>query len=102
MKNRPTAIMASTDRWASWIIDYLTALGVSVPNDMSVTGFDGSRLSAGLGITSVLQDFHQIGQLGAETLTKLIAGASIDDCQITYQCSIVDGKSTAAAPKRCD
>ncbi|TIS31042.1 MAG: LacI family transcriptional regulator, partial [Mesorhizobium sp.] len=38
---RPTAILAMSDRMAMIAIDWLTARGLKVPEDVSVVGFDG-------------------------------------------------------------
>ena len=40
-ENPPTAILAMSDRVALYALDWLAARGISVPDDVSVVGFDG-------------------------------------------------------------
>ncbi|QKR98339.1 LacI family transcriptional regulator [Sphingomonas sp. CL5.1] len=43
--NRPTAIFASNDVMAAAVLKVATQLGLSVPQDLSVAGFDGSVIA---------------------------------------------------------
>lgn len=54
----PTAVIAANDECALGVLDYLIRAGVKVPDDMSVVGYDDSRI-AGLpfvDLTTVRQD----------------------------------------------
>jgi LacI family transcriptional regulator len=97
--DRPTAIVAPTDSCAAWIIDFLAGKGLRVPDDISVTGFDNSRLSLERGITTVAQDFHQIGRIASDCLARLICGAPTDECRLRYPCSLV-ARSSTGPPRR--
>jgi len=58
LEGHPTAVIASNDRCAVGLLDRLARLGVSVPGDISVVGYDDSTL-ARLGhvdLTTVSQD----------------------------------------------
>jgi LacI family transcriptional regulator len=98
MRNRPTAIMASVDRWGLWIARYLNGIGIKVPEDMAVTGFDdlAAALKVEGGLTTIRQDFYQIGRLGTEMLRKLIGGAPIAECRTIYPGEIIVRGSTDA------
>ncbi|SNT42055.1 LacI family DNA-binding transcriptional regulator [Rhodococcoides kyotonense] len=54
----PTAIVAANDRSAVGVLDALQRSGVSVPGDMSVTGYDDSTLArmAHIDLTTVSQE----------------------------------------------
>jgi DNA-binding LacI/PurR family transcriptional regulator len=56
--SRPTAVLAYNDRTAFGLLLTLRAHGVDVPGEMSVVGFDDTRLAAlrGVELTSVSQD----------------------------------------------
>ncbi|GGG25796.1 LacI family transcriptional regulator [Rhodococcoides trifolii] len=58
MRTRPTAVVASNDRSAVGLLDSLQRAGISVPGDMSVTGYDDSVLAhlAHVDLTSVSQE----------------------------------------------
>lgn len=61
---RPTAIFASCDAIARDVITALSALGLSVPGDVSVAGFDDDPVvaQATMPLASVRQDFQAMGQ----------------------------------------
>ncbi|MFI5793743.1 LacI family DNA-binding transcriptional regulator [Streptomyces sp. NPDC051677] len=54
----PTAVLASNDRSAMGLLMALTRVGVEVPRDLSVVGYDDSHLShlMPIGLTTVRQD----------------------------------------------
>ncbi|MGV3613786.1 MAG: substrate-binding domain-containing protein [Fimbriimonas sp.] len=68
----PTAIFAINDTLALAAIDALREMGLSVPEDLSVAGFDGLLrwVPGGGPLTSAVQDFSRIGELAAELLLE--------------------------------
>ena len=54
----PTAVLAGNDRCALGLLDVFTRSGISVPEDLSLIGFDDSRLSDNprIDLTTVHQD----------------------------------------------
>lgn len=81
MPDPPTAIVLNTDEWAVWVMDYLEKRGVRVPEDIAVTGFDDTAQVSNPAtiLTSVAQDFPEIGRLGTLGLINIIEGASYKD-----------------------
>ena len=69
---KPTAIMLPDDYSASLAINILNELGYRVPEDISITGFDGLRFGQLLNpsLTTVCQDTVQIGKTLAKILMK--------------------------------
>ena len=65
---RPTAIFASSDVQATGVLGAASDLGMRVPEDLSVIGFDDIEISAYAGITTVRQPLFESGRLGAELL----------------------------------
>nr|WP_296766054.1 LacI family DNA-binding transcriptional regulator [Rhodococcus sp. (in: high G+C Gram-positive bacteria)] len=55
---RPTAVVAANDRSAVGLMDALARQGISVPGDMSITGYDDSTLArlAHIDLTTVSQE----------------------------------------------
>lgn len=81
MPDPPTAIILTTDEWGAWVIDYLEKRGIRVPDDIAVTGFDDTAhvSNPATTLTSVAQDFPEIGRLGTLGLIEMIDGASYED-----------------------
>jgi DNA-binding LacI/PurR family transcriptional regulator len=73
-KNSPTAIMGYSDLFAIKIIHTLNKLGLKVPEDISVTGFDDLVYAKWpeYNLTTILQPKTKIGELAAGTLIKII------------------------------
>ncbi|MBI1331493.1 MAG: GntR family transcriptional regulator [Armatimonadetes bacterium] len=74
---RPTAVFVTCDVLAFWLISFLEGAGVSVPNDMSVIGFDGlSRWDNPENdtLTTACQDFLGFGKYASDLLLDRITG----------------------------
>lgn len=69
---RPTAAACYTDYLAVDLAERLEQLGLSVPQDVALTGFDGivPTLPNGLGLTSAAQPYEDIGFAAAELLLR--------------------------------
>lgn len=76
MKRDITALFCSNDKLAVETIEQLTRRGVNIPQDVSVMGFDdwdhAGNLSVGL--STVRQDFEEIGRNAANLLNQVIQG----------------------------
>ena len=77
----PTAIMYPDDYTAVASIPYLRSLGYKVPDDISITGFDGLDIASVVhpSITTTKQEPKDLGQKAAELLLKQIKGQKIRD-----------------------
>jgi DNA-binding LacI/PurR family transcriptional regulator len=73
----PTAVFAASDQQALGVIDALDALGLSVPEDLSVVGFDDVELARHAGLTTVAQPLAVSGARGAELLLCRLDGSEI-------------------------
>lgn len=69
----PTAIFASNDEMALGVLVTAAKLGMKVPLDLSVVGFDDEPHASKLypSLTTVNQHVHEMGQLAAEKLLAL-------------------------------
>lgn len=70
---RPTALFAASDVMALETIDLAKKEGLSVPEDLSVIGFDDNPIAmySSVGLTTVRQPIVEMGQLGLETLNQI-------------------------------
>ena len=74
--DRPTAVIASDDYSAIGVIDAIREEGLSVPEDISVVGFDGIEITqrTSLKLTTIRQDTKAIGEEAAKNLLAQISG----------------------------
>jgi DNA-binding LacI/PurR family transcriptional regulator len=75
--DRPTAILCFSDVIAYGVVDAANSLGLSVPDDLSVVGFDDNPLAKRMrpALTTVRQDVAAKGHAAAAALTAAIARA---------------------------
>jgi DNA-binding LacI/PurR family transcriptional regulator len=76
LREGPTAIVCVSDALAIGVVAAARELGLSVPQDVSVVGFDDSPLAAFAtpALTSVRVDYAEFGAAAAELLLAGIAG----------------------------
>ncbi|MGW4682002.1 LacI family DNA-binding transcriptional regulator [Micromonospora taraxaci] len=93
----PTAIFAASDGMALKALEVARELGVSVPADLSVVGFDNIPESASTapGLTTVDQSMFQLGYEAARMLKSLVTGEWEGPHRIVLPTSLVVRSSTA-------
>ena len=74
MENPPTAIFASNDQTAIGVYQAAEELGISIPEDVSVVGFDNISEAAYLGLTTVDQFLDEMGYVAVQMLISRING----------------------------
>jgi DNA-binding LacI/PurR family transcriptional regulator len=77
-----TAVFCANDEMAAGLYRALRETGRSIPEDVSVVGFDDIPLAEHLWppLTTVAQDFHQIGRELVELLLRQVRdGESLTD-----------------------
>jgi len=80
LANPPTAIFASNDMSAIGVYQAAQEVGVRIPEDLSVVGFDNLRESTYLkpALTTVDQFISEMGSLATEMVVKLIKGETLE------------------------
>ncbi len=73
-EQRPTAAVCFTDYMAVSLAERLEFLGLSVPKDVALTGFDNivPALPNGTGLTTVAQPYEEIGSTAVDLLMRRI------------------------------
>jgi LacI family transcriptional regulator len=76
----PTAIFASNDDMAAGVIQTATEMGLNVPRDLSVAGFDDSALATRIrpALTTIRRPVRAMARLAANKLIASIEGRSED------------------------
>lgn len=95
--DRPTAVFAANDLSAIAVMEAGAALGLRVPEDLSVIGFDdipeASRVVPAL--TTVRQPMRRLGALAAEFVTGQLAGQRPDPLHVQLPTRLVVRGTTA-------
>ena len=94
----PTAMFAANDMSAIATIEVATELGLRVPADLSVVGFDNIPESALCAppLTTVEQPIRKMGERSIELLLALIRGEQFEATHITLETNLVIRQSTRA------
>lgn len=94
--NRPSAVLAANDQIAIALYRAAAAIGLSVPDDLSIIGFDNLDISEHLDppLTTIAQPFLKIGQTAAEMLIQRIEGDSQYLRQVTIPPDLIVRAST--------
>lgn len=72
LPDRPTCILFPDDYSYIGGMNVLTELGLRIPEDISVAGYDGIHLARVLGLTTYSQDTKALGSTAASQLIRLI------------------------------
>lgn len=91
---RPDAVFAHTDEQAAAVLKAAGDLGLSVPEDVAIVGYDNSIVASALGLTSVDQPLHETGEWAANTLLNAISDPSQVLPSVTLPVSLVRRAST--------
>lgn len=92
-----TAIVAANDLNAVGALSALAELGLRVPDDVSVVGYDNTWLAAlrHIDLTTVDQPRHEMGRLAAEALIARVRGTAAKPAHLVVRPSLVVRSSTA-------
>lgn len=74
----PTAIVAASDTQAMGVLEAARDLGVMVPDQLSIVGYDDIQIASYLNLTTVRQPLFESGWRGTHLLLELIEGAGAD------------------------
>ncbi|MGE0595884.1 MAG: LacI family DNA-binding transcriptional regulator [Hyphomonadaceae bacterium] len=97
---RPTAIFASNDEMAAGIYQAARQLGLSIPDELSVVGFDDTPVSRRLWppLTTVRWPIHDMGRAAAQHLLRAAGQQQPPRESAVFPAFLVERESTAIAP----
>ena len=101
-RDRPTAVFASNDLGALAVLDVTDSLGLRIPRDISIVGFDNVTW-AGLtriGLTTIAQPYEELARLGVEIVLTRIEGSTSPPQHVTVPAQLISRTSTSAPSKR--
>lgn len=96
---KPTAVMAINDLTAIGVIKGLLNAGCRVPEDISVTGFDKTRLAEYSNPSLTTVDIHRdvLGRMAADALHELSGSSNVQGKEYQIGAELVVGHSTGPA-----
>lgn len=101
LPERPTAIFAASDMMALGTISAACALGLCVPQDVSVVGFDDIPLAAAWhpALTTVQQPLYQMGRMAAQMVVTLASGRGLVSPQIELPTRLIIRETCAVCDR---
>ncbi|MGV0770193.1 LacI family DNA-binding transcriptional regulator [Mycobacterium syngnathidarum] len=97
----PTAVLAGNDRCALGLLDVFTREGVDIPGQVSLIGYDDSRLSDNprIDLTTIHQDAATIGARSVEMAVEFLERTRTEPADVVLEPQLVV-RSTTAPPRR--
>lgn len=98
-QGRPTAIVFANDVMAIAGLSYAQSVGIRVPEDLSITGYDNTELASFINppLTTISTDPVRWGRVAAQVLLDLLNGNRDEDI-ILPEPNLVLGGSSGPAP----
>jgi LacI family transcriptional regulator len=78
LDNPPTAIFAANDQSALGVYQAAEEIGLRIPSDLSVVGFDNISEAKHIGLTTVDQSLFEMGYTAVHMLIKMIDGEALE------------------------
>lgn len=80
-REKVDAVVSYNDRIAIQVINALEGIGIRIPEDVSVTGFDDSEFAKNFKVplTTIKHPQRKIGEAAAELLIKLMKGHPVEE-----------------------
>jgi DNA-binding LacI/PurR family transcriptional regulator len=96
----PSAIFAASDTQAMGVLSAAERLGIAIPGQLSVVGFDDIQAAELLGLSTVRQPLEDSGAMGAERLCAIMRGDEIRPLRELLPVQMVQRRSSAKVGHR--
>ncbi|HEY0518518.1 MAG TPA: LacI family DNA-binding transcriptional regulator [Ilumatobacteraceae bacterium] len=100
LPDRPTAIVAASDVQAVGCLEAATQLGMNVPEELSVVGYDDIDLAAIMGLSTVRQPLIYSGERGADLVLEALSMRNRQPNNEMLELELVIRSTTAAVKRR--
>lgn len=102
MTPRPTGLVFTSDAVAIRMMRIFQNLGVKVPEDLSITGFDNLETASFVtpGLTSVQVPTRKMAQLAVNQLVAIVEKKPMPTLQMMLPVELVQRESSAEPPKK--
>ena len=97
LSSPPTAVFAANDLGALGVMEAARRIGLCVPSDLTVVGFDDSMYASASSpqLTTVRQPFVQMGEVAYQLLTDQMEGRDPASVRVELAATLVIRDSTA-------
>jgi LacI family transcriptional regulator len=103
-ERRPTAIFAANDEMAFGVMNVANEMGLKIPDDLSLIGFDGTSFSTFVipSLSTIIRQTNEMARLGTQKLLTLINDGSdaAGEFETMVSPRFVPRGSTGPAPGR--
>lgn len=100
--DRPTAIVCGNDQIALQVYCAALELGLSIPGDVSLIGFDDFDAISNVvrpGLTTVALPYPEMGALAVKTLLRMLGGEPPKTPHTRFKCKLVERGSVVEVTK---
>jgi LacI family transcriptional regulator, xylobiose transport system transcriptional regulator len=99
--DRPTAVFTANDLQALGVYEAARQLGLRIPEDLSVVGFDDLSFTqwSGPPMTTVRQPLTDMGAAAAEMVLTLASGRQLSSTRLELATTLIVRQSTAPPPR---
>ncbi|KAB3530063.1 LacI family DNA-binding transcriptional regulator [Alkaliphilus serpentinus] len=96
LKEPPTAIFAATDEMAIGVLRAAQEMGIKIPEELAIVGFDNLDISEKLfpSLTTVAQPMYELGAIGMRVLTKILNDDALESDKIILNYSIIERETS--------
>ena len=94
MKKPPSAIFAASDYQALSVLKVARQLGIRVPQDLAIIGFDDLDMAEYEDLTTIRQYLDESGQLAIDILLSHIENATLPPKHVTIPLTLVERSTT--------
>ncbi len=98
VRQAPTAVFAFSDEMAVGAMKTIRDLGLRIPDDISVLGFDDHDVAQYVGLTTIRQPVAEYGERAASLLLEILKGKSPPGPNVVLPTRLVIRSTTGAAP----
>jgi LacI family transcriptional regulator len=95
LENPPTAVFSSCDTLALGLMDCVSEIGLRIPDDISIIGFDGISEAECEDLTTIDQNLYLSGVVGVQMLLSSIESKPENPIKHTLPLELIDRGSTS-------
>ena len=103
-KNRPlrriSAVFVASDIQALGVLEVASEMGIRVPDDLAIVGFDDIELAQHVQLTTMRQPMYDMGLLALEKLMTRIKDTETAPTLTTFMPELIIRKSCGAVPAK--